>query len=111
MPQSKDTVKEFDFNARDFERVRGLIYKRAGISLADSKQEMVYSRLARRLRATGIDSFAKYLDELEAGRAEETGAGVFGRRRVGRVLSSCHTREGGYPYSAWIPACAGMTEA
>jgi chemotaxis protein methyltransferase CheR len=71
MPQSKDTVKEFDFNARDFERVRGLIYKRAGISLADSKQEMVYSRLARRLRATGIDSFAKYLDDLEAGRLGE----------------------------------------
>jgi chemotaxis protein methyltransferase CheR len=68
MPHSKDTVKEFDFNARDFERVRGLIYKRAGISLADSKQEMVYSRLARRLRATGISSFMKYLDELEAGR-------------------------------------------
>ena len=68
MPQSKDTVKEFDFNARDFERVRGLIYKRAGISLADSKQEMVYSRLARRLRANGIASFASYLDALEAGR-------------------------------------------
>jgi chemotaxis protein methyltransferase CheR len=68
MPQSKDTVKEFDFNAKDFERVRGLIYKRAGISLADSKQEMVYSRLARRLRATGISSFVKYLDDLEAGR-------------------------------------------
>ncbi|KQQ39991.1 chemotaxis protein CheR [Duganella sp. Leaf126] len=68
MPHTKDTVKEFDFNARDFERVRGLIYKRAGISLADSKQEMVYSRLARRLRATGIGSFARYLDDLEAGR-------------------------------------------
>jgi chemotaxis protein methyltransferase CheR len=68
MPQSKDTVKEFDFNSKDFERVRGLIYKRAGISLADSKQEMVYSRLARRLRATGISSFMKYLDDLEAGR-------------------------------------------
>lgn len=68
MPQSRDTVKEFDFTAKDFERVRGLIYKRAGISLADSKQEMVYSRLARRLRATGIASFVKYLDDLEAGR-------------------------------------------
>ena len=71
MPQTKDTVKEFDFNAKDFERVRGLIYKRAGISLADSKQEMVYSRLARRLRATGIGSFGKYLDDLEAGRLGE----------------------------------------
>ncbi|MGG7604104.1 CheR family methyltransferase [Massilia sp. BKSP1R2A-1] len=69
MPQQKtDTVKEFDFTRSDFERVRALIYQRAGISLAESKQEMVYSRLARRLRATGIQSFARYLDDLEAGR-------------------------------------------
>lgn len=71
MPQQKtETVKEFDFTRRDFERVRALIHQRAGISLADSKQEMVYSRLARRLRATGIQSFANYLDELEAGRMD-----------------------------------------
>ena len=64
MPLHKsDTVKEFDFTRADFERVRALIYRQAGISLADSKQEMVYSRLARRLRATGIQSFATYLAE------------------------------------------------
>jgi hypothetical protein len=39
----QETGKEFDFTRADFERVRGLIYQRAGISLADSKQEMVYS--------------------------------------------------------------------
>jgi chemotaxis protein methyltransferase CheR len=64
----QETGKEFEFTRADFERVRGLIYDRAGISLADSKQEMVYSRLARRLRANGIGSFASYLDSLEAGR-------------------------------------------
>ena len=63
-----ETVKEFNFTRSDFERVRVLIYQRAGISLADSKQEMVYSRLARRLRATGIVSFERYLNDLEAGR-------------------------------------------
>ncbi len=66
-----ETVKEFDFTRGDFERVRALIHQRAGISLADSKQEMVYSRLARRLRATGIGSFARYLDDLEGGRLGE----------------------------------------
>jgi len=66
----QETGKEFEFTRHDFERVRGLIYQKAGISLADSKQEMVYSRLARRLRATGIASFATYLDALEAGRME-----------------------------------------
>ncbi|MBC7499963.1 MAG: chemotaxis protein CheR [Herminiimonas sp.] len=63
-----ETTKEFDFTPRDFERVRTLIHKRAGIALADSKQEMVYSRLARRLRAIGTTSFARYLDDLESGR-------------------------------------------
>ena len=59
--------KEFDFTTRDFDRVRSLIYRRAGISLAQTKQEMVYSRLARRLRAVGMTSFEKYLDTLESG--------------------------------------------
>ena len=63
-----ETVKEFDFTAKDFERVRALIHKKAGIALAESKQEMVYSRLARRLRATGIASFSQYLNDLESGR-------------------------------------------
>ncbi len=60
-----DSSKEFEFTARDFERVRAMIYRKAGIALADSKQEMVYSRLARRLRATGLASFAVYLDDLD----------------------------------------------
>lgn len=63
----QETIKEFEFTPRDFERVRALIHKRAGIALAESKQEMVYSRLARRLRATGIRSFQSYLDSLESG--------------------------------------------
>jgi chemotaxis protein methyltransferase CheR len=56
--------REFDFTVKDFERVRRLIYEHAGISLNPSKQDMVYSRLARRLRATGIRSFKDYLDRL-----------------------------------------------
>ena len=45
--------------------MRKLIYQRAGISLNDSKQAMVYSRLARRLRELGLPSFTSYLDLLE----------------------------------------------
>jgi len=57
--------QEFDFSAADFERVRQLIYQRAGISLHAGKQAMVYSRLSRRLRETGHRSFAGYLQWLE----------------------------------------------
>jgi chemotaxis protein methyltransferase CheR len=66
-----ESSKEFNFTKSDFERVRTLIYQRAGISLAESKQEMVYSRIARRLRATGLTSFSTYLNELEAGHLGE----------------------------------------
>ena len=59
---------DFVMTARDFERVRALIYQRAGISLHDGKQAMVYSRLSRRLRETGHRSFADYLRRLD-GRA------------------------------------------
>ena len=56
---------EFSFSGTDFERVRQLIYQRAGISLHAGKQAMVYSRLSRRLRDTGHRSFAEYLQWLE----------------------------------------------
>jgi len=57
--------QEFSFSAADFERVRSLIYRRAGINLHGGKQAMVYSRLSRRLRETGERSFAAYLQALE----------------------------------------------
>ena len=57
---------EFTLLARDFDRIRKLIYQRAGISLHEGKQAMVYSRLSRRLRDNGHGSFAEYLDALEA---------------------------------------------
>ena len=60
---ARDT--EFSFSGSDFERVRKLIYQRAGISLHAGKQAMVYSRLSRRLRDVGYTSFADYLQRLE----------------------------------------------
>ena len=64
-------AREFDFTSADFERVRKLIYAHAGISLSAAKQDMVYSRLARRLRATGKSNFSDYLSMLEAGDKDE----------------------------------------
>ena len=58
-------AREFHFTADDFERVRKLIYQHAGISLAPVKKDMVYSRLARRLRANNYTTFTEYLAHLE----------------------------------------------
>ncbi len=65
------TDREFDFHPRDFSRVRSLIYERAGISLHEGKQAMVYSRLSRRLRETGYTTFETYLKWLESGTASQ----------------------------------------
>lgn len=65
------SAKEYEFSSTDFRRIRSLIYKRAGISLADNKEEMVYSRISRRLRAYGYQDFRSYLDDLENGDLED----------------------------------------
>ena len=60
-----EVAREHVLTRRDFERVRQMIHARAGIALAEGKMDMVYSRLVRRLRATGEDSFGDYLSRLE----------------------------------------------
>lgn len=62
--------REFEFTSADFERIRTLIHQHAGIALSSAKQDMVYSRLARRLRSCGDRTFAQYLARLERDRAE-----------------------------------------
>ena len=71
MQGSEAKEREFLFTDADFQRVRTLIYKHAGISLAPVKRDMVYSRLARRLRQTGQTTFSAYLDALEQSGSEE----------------------------------------
>ena len=83
MPAATDTQKleentpggrklyEFSFTSEDFQYIRNLIYQVAGISLAASKKDLIYSRLARRLRALQIDSFSGYIQHLETGDMQE----------------------------------------
>jgi chemotaxis protein methyltransferase CheR len=51
----------------EFERFRGLIYRVAGIRIPATKRVMMTNRLRRRLRATGIGTFAAYYDHLTSG--------------------------------------------
>lgn len=71
VPTALVADREFSFDSADFERVRTLIYQRAGIHLQPGKQAMVYSRLSRRLRETRHHSFGDYLQWLERGAAGE----------------------------------------
>lgn len=70
-PLSAQAQREFEYSSTDFEQVRKLIYERAGISLSPMKQDMVYGRLARRLRIHGMKRFADYLALLESDQGAE----------------------------------------
>jgi chemotaxis protein methyltransferase CheR len=51
---------EFVLTADDFRKISTIIHAHAGIALAESKAALVYSRLARRLRLLGLESFKDY---------------------------------------------------
>jgi chemotaxis protein methyltransferase CheR len=63
--------REFAYSAADFDRVRRLVHGRVGISLNESKQNMVYNRLVKRLRALKLSSFSAYLALLDDDGHEE----------------------------------------
>jgi chemotaxis protein methyltransferase CheR len=55
----------------EFERVRSLIFRLAGISLADGKKDLVYRRLNGRVTALGLKNISDYCDRVERDAAEE----------------------------------------
>ena len=52
--------REFELSDRDYAYISKFVYERAGIVLSDHKRDMVYARLARRLRVLGLTSFSEY---------------------------------------------------
>jgi chemotaxis protein methyltransferase CheR len=58
--------REFEFTDKDFQRVKQLVYDFAGIDLNESKRNLVYNRLAKRIRFLEQQSFKQYLDFVEA---------------------------------------------
>jgi len=63
--------REFLYTSDDFDRIVKMIYQVSGISLSDRKQDMVYSRLARRLRKLAITDFQKYLEFVKQNKDEQ----------------------------------------
>ena len=54
----------FQLERSDFNRIARLLKDQAGISLHEHKHAMVRSRLSKRLRKLGLDSFKEYCDLL-----------------------------------------------
>ena len=97
LTSSTGRTREFAFTDADFEGLRTLVRAATGINLADSKRELVYGRIARRLRALEIDSFKAYRELLADGDPQElverfdAGPQIgLGWWVAGRLRAACH---------------------
>lgn len=69
-PAVAESEREFAFSDADFRGLAQVAYEQAGIALSDSKRNLVYSRLSRRLRALGLSTFRQYREFLAENSAE-----------------------------------------
>ena len=65
--QGRDSLVEGEFllTAEDFRRIAHILHSHAGIALHEGKAALVYSRLAKRLRALGLRSFRDYCSLID----------------------------------------------
>ena len=64
-------ANDFHLSDAEFDRIRVLVREHTGIALADTKRQLVYGRLARRLRALRLSNFGEYIELLERGEPGE----------------------------------------
>jgi chemotaxis protein methyltransferase CheR len=77
---------EFVFTIEDFRKIAAMLHGDAGIALPEGKATLVYSRLAKRLRALGLESFRDYCALVA------DAAGIDERQRMLAALTTNVTR-------------------
>jgi len=70
-PVAASRQREFAFTEDDFRTLSALAARHAGIHMSEAKRELVYGRLARRLRQLGMKRFEDYCALLAAGDEQE----------------------------------------
>lgn len=58
------TVDNIVLTAKDFQRIRKIMYEHCGINLHEGKKELVRARLAKHLHAGGFTGFSDYLNHV-----------------------------------------------
>ncbi len=77
---------EFVMTDADFRRIAEMLHADAGIHVPNGKAALVYSRLAKRLRALGLESFRDYCELVSSH------AGVSERQQMLAALTTNVTR-------------------
>jgi chemotaxis protein methyltransferase CheR len=65
IPVPVDTLPDIEITKEEYERVRKLVYERAGINLGSNRQHLVQARLAKRIRVGSFSSFRDYFHHLD----------------------------------------------
>jgi chemotaxis protein methyltransferase CheR len=68
---TQPAANEFELTDSEFKRLRELVHERTGIALSEAKRELLYGRLARRLRKLKLTSFAEYCRLVESDESAE----------------------------------------
>lgn len=63
--------KEFTMREEDFDFLADLAYSTSGIVLGEHKKELLYSRIARRIRALKLTSFSDYCSYIQSHQEQE----------------------------------------
>ncbi len=66
------TTKEFPMTDQDFTVLAATAYDISGIVLGEHKKELVYSRIARRVRNLNLANFSQYCQYLDENKGKET---------------------------------------
>lgn len=66
-----DDSREFILTDKAFEFIRRFVKDHTGINLSDAKRQLVYGRLAKRLRQLGLNGFEEYCALLKEESTEE----------------------------------------
>jgi chemotaxis protein methyltransferase CheR len=120
--------REFPLTEREYRFITSLVYDRSGIVLGPNKVNMVYSRLSRRLREIGLQSFGAYCDLIQGPEGPEelgflinaitTNLTRFFRephhfehlRREVMQLSAAAAKRGGKRLRIWSAGCSSGEE-
>jgi chemotaxis protein methyltransferase CheR len=83
-PQLASAATEIPYGTADFEAISAMVHAHAGICLPEGKAMLVYSRLSKLVRESGLSSFADYVALIR----KETGE----RGRAIEALTTNHTK-------------------
>lgn len=85
-PARVANIAETPLDDREFKKIAALLYADSGIHLPEGKVSLVHSRLCKRLRVLGMESFREYVNLITSDEGNDE------RRAMLSALTTNHTR-------------------